>query len=79
MASQTYLSQTVGNDTSIGTLAWTSIDNIKVDDENIAYIEPESSYLVTNYIKCTNFGFTIFTLSSSFSTNFKFSLSPNHS
>ena len=59
MASQTYLSQTVGNDTSIGTLAWTSIDNIKVDDENIAYIEPESSYLVTNYIKCTNFGFTI--------------------
>lgn len=51
---------TGANDTSIGTKAWSSVTNIYSSDNNWAKINPDpGSSTTTNYLKATNFGFTI--------------------
>jgi hypothetical protein len=52
---------TVGTDNSIGSIAWASTDYIKAGGVTYAYSQAtaNNSAVITNYIKGTNFGFTI--------------------
>ena len=50
---------TVVNDTAVGTVAWTSPDNAKASDNNYASLYVGSGSVTTNYLKATNFGFSI--------------------
>lgn len=49
---------TVVNDTSIGTSAWTTITNVTASDNTYAR-QSVVGTTDTNYIKCTDFGFSI--------------------
>ena len=48
---------TATNDVTVGTIAWTDINNIKADDSTNAYASITTG-AITNYAKATNFGFT---------------------
>ena len=61
MATQGALSPSVAsNDSSVGTKAWSSVDNIKVSDDSRASCSGsfESPFL-TNYLKASSFNFSI--------------------
>lgn len=51
---------TVANDTSIGSIAWTAsqLTRVKVDD-NLGCEDEGGMSAATNYLKCTNFGFSL--------------------
>jgi len=49
---------TAANDDAVGTEAWNNLDNIKIDDSYMATTE-SSPGETSNYLKATNFGFTI--------------------
>lgn len=51
-------SSTVVNDASIGTLAWSTITNVTSSDNTYARINTTGNG-TANYIKCTDFGFSI--------------------
>lgn len=61
MATQGPLSPSVAaNDSAVGTKAWSSVDNIKVSDNNRAFNAASfDAPFLTNYLKATNFGFSI--------------------
>ena len=49
--------QTASNDDSIGTVAWSNPDNIKASDDSKAFFSTFGT--ISNYLKATNFGFSI--------------------
>lgn len=57
MASQTRIAGTGANDTSVGSVAWGSPEVITADDSSFALATAGNN--LTNYLKATNFGFTI--------------------
>lgn len=61
MASQTRIAGTGANDSSVGTMAWFSPERITADDSSFAFCGTGSnpSPFVSNYLKATNFGFSI--------------------
>jgi len=60
MADTGYISPgTMANDTAVGTVAWTNPDNAKASDDHYAYFYVGSGSITTNYLKATNFGFSI--------------------
>lgn len=51
---------TAADDAAVGTLTWTNVDNIKLNDADPASVGTTfSSPLTSHYLKATNFGFTI--------------------
>jgi hypothetical protein len=59
-SSPTKFPGTAGNDASVGTTAWTDPDNVKVDDGDVSYVRHDiDDVIYTNYLKCTNFGFSV--------------------
>jgi len=49
---------TMANDSAVGTVAWSNVDNAKVSDNS--YASRDFSFSATsNYLKATNFGFNI--------------------
>lgn len=54
---------TASNDATVGSVAWTSVNNIKVDDNTEASLTLLGGQ-TSNYLKGTNFGFSIPTTSS---------------
>lgn len=51
---------TAANDTGVGTVAWSNINNIKVEDAAVSYTSFSSGGTVySNYAKATGFGFSI--------------------
>jgi len=49
--------QTMADDATVGTVAWTDPDNAKVSDDVYAYAS--GSGITSHYLKATNFGFAI--------------------
>ncbi len=53
---------TMADDAAVGTVAWTSVDNAKVSDNNYTYGQVGNDgdgNPTTHYLKATNFGFAI--------------------
>lgn len=50
---------TMANDSAAGIVEWTNVDNAKVEDESVATLPNFISTYVSNYLKATNFGFSI--------------------
>jgi len=50
---------TMANDTAVGTAAWSNSDNAKASDGSYAITNGLVAANVTNYLKATNFGFSI--------------------
>lgn len=50
---------TAANDTSVGTIAWSTVDNAKASDNAYATALLATINVQSNYLKLTNFGFTI--------------------
>ncbi len=52
---------TIANDSSVGQVAWTNLDNVKFDDATFATVSMYVGLgqIITNYLKTTNFNFSI--------------------
>jgi len=50
---------TVADDASVGTVAWTSMDYVKVEDTNFAIAAIVGSSVISHYLKLTNFGLVV--------------------
>lgn len=57
MTSVTMSPGTMSNDATVGTIAWSNPDNAKLSDE--VYVALDSGVAAGNYLKATNFGFSI--------------------
>jgi hypothetical protein len=51
--------QTMADDATIGTVAWTNPNNSKVSDNIYATVADQEGDVTTHYLKATNFGFSI--------------------
>ena len=59
MANTTASPGTMANDSAVGTVAWSNSDNAKVSDDSYALTDSMDGVVSTNYLKATNFGFSI--------------------
>ena len=50
---------TVANDAAIGTIAWTTFNNAKISDNIYAFASVDTTDPNSNYLKATNFSFTL--------------------
>lgn len=55
---------TVANDAAIGTIGWTSVNSAKTSDNIYAFASVDGTDPLSNYLKATNFGFTLSNCSS---------------
>lgn len=59
MASESKSAGTMADDSAVGTIAWTQVDDAKISDNLYANASFGTSNEISHYLKATNFGFAI--------------------